>query len=270
MEKRARVIILGGQSNATGQSYISCLKQNADMKLVDEYMRGYPNVLINYAVDNYSNTSEGEFVPVTLGQGATAEQFGPEVGLASYLNRFYPQEVFYIIKSTWSGTGIAQNWQPENEQYAVLLDVMTEALATLNKQGFEVDISAFCWMQGETDAMTKEFADNYYNLQAELMQRLFSEFSNYATVENCVFVDAGISDSQAWTYGSTVNAEKIRYAAESKKRVYLDTQAAGLTYDKDEVVDYIHYDAIPCVRLGEMFGEAVARGVFGNEGEETL
>lgn len=42
-----------------------------------------------------------------------------------------------------------------------------------------------------------------------------------------------------------------------KGRFYIDTQAAGLTYDQDNE-DYAHYDAASMITLGRLFGEKFA------------
>lgn len=62
----AKVIILIGQSNATGCSLTSYLQEGVSEEKYKEFEEGYDNVLINFCLDNHSYSSDGAFVPVDL------------------------------------------------------------------------------------------------------------------------------------------------------------------------------------------------------------
>ena len=78
----AKVIILIGQSNATGCSLTSYLREGVSEEKYAEFDSGYDNVLINFCLDNGKYTSSGAFVPVDLGCAAGEGYFGPELGMA--------------------------------------------------------------------------------------------------------------------------------------------------------------------------------------------
>lgn len=253
-KKTAHVILLAGQSNASGIAWNKFLKNSVSEEKIAEYMKGYENIKICYYVDN-QNISQ-EFVPVALGQGHTEECFGPEIGIAEYLTQQYPTETFYIIKTTMSGSGLAAEWKEEDETYNRMVTGIENGFQKLKREGLSPQWFATCWMQGEGDSWALENAEKYYELESDLMSRLQERFGEYASEKGVSLIDAGISDNTEWKYHEMINAAKQKYASENPNNFYLDTQAAGLTYDQDNM-DYAHYDVAAMLQLGKMFGEKV-------------
>ncbi|MBQ4255467.1 MAG: hypothetical protein II721_05705, partial [Bacilli bacterium] len=101
--KKARVIILSGQSNCTGCSITSYLKDQVSPERFSSYENGYPNIHINLNIDNHRTSSKGEWRKTDLMCGSYEEEFGPEVGLADKLASTFPGEEFYILKFSMSG-----------------------------------------------------------------------------------------------------------------------------------------------------------------------
>lgn len=60
--QKANVILLLGQSNASGASLTEYLKKNVSNEKFQEYENGYDNVLINYCIDDQVFSSNGQFV----------------------------------------------------------------------------------------------------------------------------------------------------------------------------------------------------------------
>lgn len=253
-KEEAHVILLAGQSNASGISYIQYLKNKVSEEKFAEYSEGYENIQICYYVDNQNISTD--FVPVALGQGHTENNFGPEIGIAEYLTEQYPEEKFYIIKTTMSGSGIAAEWQETDETYNKMITGIENAFQKLEKNGLEPKWFATCWMQGEGDSWNSEHAQNYYNLESDLMNRLQTRFEKYVSEHGVSLIDAGISQNPEWKYSDLVNEAKKKYADENEGNFYIDTQAAGLTYDQDNE-DYAHYDAESMITLGRLFGEKI-------------
>lgn len=99
--QKANVILLLGQSNASGASLTEYLKKNVSNEKFQEYENGYDNVLINYCIDDRVFSSNGQFVKTNLDCGSGKGSFGLEVGLAEVLSRNY--EKTFILKYTMSG-----------------------------------------------------------------------------------------------------------------------------------------------------------------------
>ena len=249
---KAHVIILSGQSNATGQSMVSFLEKTATASDLAEYKAGYNNVLINYYVD--MGRSNNKFEPVTLGQGATREKFGPEVGIAQYLSKTYPTETFYIIKASISGAGIAKHFKEGDNEYNFLIKSIDKGFKILEDQGLTPELFAFCWMQGETDALDGISANDYYDLESDLFNRILTRYAKYASKNGVATIDAGIS--QFWSKHKIVNEHKQKYANEAQNRYFFDTQKEELTY-KLENNDPSHYDSQAMIKLGKLFGKFI-------------
>lgn len=253
-KEKAHVIILAGQSNASGMSIVETLKRLTPPDQYAHYKEGYKNVEIYYFVDRLNRSYE--FVPVTLGQGSTEEKFGPEVGIADYLSKNCPGEKFYIIKAAMGGSSISVDWQESSDIYQDMVKAMDEGFSELEKKNLEPEWFATCWMQGETDSVDEAAAKQYYTYETDLMKRLQKRYKQYVSEKGVSVIDAGISTFTGWPFREIINEAKKQYAAENPMNFYFDTDA--LTYDQDND-DYCHYDAVPMIELGQMFGERIQK-----------
>ena len=282
-EGKAHVILLGGQSNATGISLGSLLGNHYSEEQVNRFYAGYDNILIDYSAD--SNASRG-FVPVKMGQGNTKDvSFGPELGLADYLSRTYPGETFYIIKATNSGSSLFGNWGEVGDthidpngnpaasgtSYTHFINHVTTSLGRLEQMGLEPEIFAMLWMQGETDSWYLDKSEAYAENEAALINRISTQFTDYLAEGGMAFLDAAIYEgstwaSAPWTYATIVNNGKLALAAASQNHYFLDTNGRGID-PRDEhsaasaegEVDIAHYDSNDMIELGELFGEGISQ-----------
>ena len=268
-ENSAKVILLGGQSNATGSSLSSLLKNNVTDAEYEEYLNGYSNVKILYTSGStsggihYKNVSD-EFVDTKLGQGYSTGCFGPEVGLAAHLSETYPDETFYIIKYAIGGSGLQAHWNPMDETRERCLKEFKEkvdlGMTLIEEEGLDPQIVAFLWMQGESDASTLLSANKYYELQKLLVEDIRDEFAFYAPSRGIAFIDATISNSGVWASWYIVNDHKVNYALESDMNFCIDTNANGLT-TLHENNDIAHYDSTSMILLGRLFGEELSKAL---------
>lgn len=192
-----KVVLLLGQSNATGCSINAYLKENIGEERYSVYERGFENVLINYCIDDHNNSSEGEFVKVDLTCGAGDGFFGPEVGMAEVLSRAYPDEKVIILKYTMSGYSLNYHWLCNFQRgsiykaFKIFVDTYMEYLISKN---YDAKIGAVCWMQGESDT-TEYKASRYYDNQVLFVSYIREDFAKYAEDGGIYFIDAGISNS---------------------------------------------------------------------------
>ena len=260
---KAHLIIMSGQSNMVGRAQIRFLEETATPEELAEYRSGYENIQIYYHVDHANqdptNIAPG-FVPVTLGQGSTDVQFGPEVSLAEYLTRAFPGEKFYLIKCAWSGSGIANNYKPGDFVFEEILTRSQSGLNYMVEAGLEPELFAFCWMQGETDAIVQEQAEDYLRAQTDLMNRWLPLYDQIACPYGVAFIDAGISEH--WPFYQTVNEAKAQYQTQGPNRYYFDTIQAGLTTHLENN-DLSHYDSQAKIKLGRLFGQCIEAFVTG-------
>ncbi len=260
----AKVILLIGQSNATGCSVTSYLEKAVSTEQFAEYSAGYDNVLINYCIDNQRHTSSGKFVPVDLTCGSSDGFFGPEVGMAEQLSRAYPDEKIFILKYTMSGYSLNFHWLYHRERayiYNAFKPFVDTYMDYLISKGYDATIDAVCWMQGESDT-TEYKAERYYDNLVSFVSYIREDFADYANDEGIYFIDAGISSSPyCMPAYEAVNEAKESFSLTSDMNIYFSTIDKGLTtlYEPVEEPDLGHYDAYSELLLGRMFAEKIIK-----------
>lgn len=275
--RKANVIILAGQSNAVGVGFTKYLPEHFDRETIDLFYHGFDNFPIWYV--SHDIRSDG-FVKTRVNcTEASKDTLGPEVGIAKRLSEVYPDETFYIIKCAFGATSMHFSWRapssgvPYREElvaqpaqalidpaaqfsgwcYNACFKLLRESFQAMRTAGLEPCVKAFCWMQGEGDALpeyVKDYLDRYDALLSDLRSAFAPEF------EGCTFIDAGIS--QVWENYEEMNAKKAAYA-EAHGYKFIDTVGAGLTTLSEpyEEPDIYHYDLCSTIRLGELFAEAM-------------
>lgn len=274
---KAKIIVLAGQSNAVGVGYVKYLSRHFSEAKVNQFKQGYDKILMNY----YSHDMKSEgFVKTTINCAEKSKDtFGPEVGIADYLSEKYPDEKIFIVKCAVGGTNIFHDWlspsnkgeyneaafgfgNTEGENYRKagwhfneLMKILDESISILENQGYDPEICAFCWMQGESDAFETYTVEKYGERYENMLKDLNEKFGKY--MENCVYIDAGISE--VWQYYKEINAFKEKHAKETPNSFYIDTIAEGLVTSKEpeEEVDIAHYDSDCTIKLGYLFAEKI-------------
>ena len=270
---KAHVILMGGQSNASGWSLRDYLAARIPAEQIAVYDNGFENVLIEYNCD--SNVSDA-FVPVKMGQGLNdgigTVRFGPEIGIAEYLTHNYPDEVFYIIKSSRSSSGLADvngvfpNWLDGGTVLDDFKSAVNTALERMKAAGLDPEIFAMVWMQGETDAATLDAAKNYANREAELLGRIYESFGSYMAPGGMAFLDAAIYEAPQFVHASDLNRSKYEFAQASKNHYFVDIRDHGLDtiheatcLNTPEAIDTNHFDSDDMLTLGRLFGETLGQ-----------
>ena len=258
---KTKVILLIGQSNATGCSITEYLKEGVSEEEYSLYENGFPSVLINYCLDDHNASSGGDFVPVDLTCGAGNGFFGPEVGMAEVLSEAYPDETVIILKYTMSGYSLHYHWLSAGERgsiYQAFLQFIETYMAVLIEKNYDPEIGAICWMQGESD--TTDFkASRYYDNQTAFVSYLREDLAKYAEDE-IYFIDAGISNSPYCEPAyPEINEAKKKFSEQSPHNLYFSTIDMGFTVSGEPVgdPDWGHYDALSELALGRTFGELV-------------
>lgn len=264
--KKATVILLGGQSNASGCSSDEYLQKKVSAEQYATYEDGYNNVYINYYASG-ANESKG-FVKCSTRQGEAGGFFGPELGLAEKLNEMYPDELFFIIKCAWGGTELYTQWiSPSSSgktgpMYKQFVKYVETSMKYLISKNYDVRIEGMCWMQGESDSFFVETATDYKEHLSNLIQDIRKKFSHYAADDGIAFIDAYIADNPVyWVYCDIVNQKKQEVADSSPMNVVIDTVAHGLTCSEEpeETPDLAHYDSLSELKLGYLFAEQLTK-----------
>ena len=257
-----KVILLLGQSNATGCSLTSYLQQGVSEEKYAEFAAGYENVQINLCLDDHKYTTGGGFIPTGLNCGAGEGYFGPELGMAEVLSAEYPEEQIFILKYTMSGYSLHHHWLCAGQRgsiYEACMGFVQTYLAYLASKNYDVQVSAICWMQGESD--TTDFkASHYLANQTAFAAYLREDLKAYEAEGGIYFIDAGISSSPYCLPAyPAINEAKKRFAALSPLNFYFSTIDAGLTTlnEPEGNPDLGHYDALCELELGRIFGRGI-------------
>ncbi len=279
--KKAKIIILAGQSNAVGVGHVKYLSKHFKDEKVKEWLDGYPNIKINYFSHDKKS---GGFVNTTVGCTEVSKYtVGPELGIADALDEKYPGEEFYIVKCAFGGTSLYRDWLPPAcdgydagsyaDQYEhmirsleagmpiraswcynELIKITDESVKALEAEGLAPRIISFCWMQGEADGCDPAHTAAYAGRYDAMINGFKNAFPVYTV--NCVFADAGISG--VWPLYRELNEEKRKYAETHGNCVYIDTIEAKLrTENEPEEPDIYHYDSDCVIKLGHLFADTV-------------
>lgn len=263
--KKARVILLGGQSNASGCSRDEYLQKHVSEEKYARYKDGFNNVYINYLS---GPKMSGEFVKCATLQGEMDGCFGPELGIADKLNEMYPDETFFIIKCAWGGSNLFRQWlSPSSfgktgDLYSKFVGFVESSLKYLESKNYDVEIEAMCWMQGESDAVYIADAKAYERNLNNLIKDIRKRFENYASADGIAFVDAYIADNPTyWVHFDKINEAKQAVADSSPMNAVIDTVSHGLTCSEEPEgePDMAHYDSMSGLKLGHLFAEEAAK-----------
>lgn len=260
--KPVKVILLLGQSNATGCSLTAYLQKGVSPEAYAAYEAGFSNVLMAFSMDDQKYSSQGEFVTAGLGGGAGEGYFGPELGMAQVLSAAYPQETVVILKFTMSGYSLHHHWLCDRRRGSIYEACMTFTRAYMDyllEKNYDARIGAICWMQGESDT-TDYKASLYYENQVALVSYFRQDLAAYAEEGGIYFIDAGISDSPYCLPAyPAINEAKARFGDLSPMNYYFPTIEAGLTtlHEPEGEPDLGHYDALSELELGRLFGRYI-------------
>lgn len=259
--KSARVILLLGQSNATGCSLNDYLEKNVPAEDFARYSSGFDSVLINFCLDDHKYSSHGEFVPVDLTVSAEG-CFGPELGMAQKFAEAYPEETVFILKYSMSGYSLHHHWLcggARGSIYEAALAFIQTQMSALAEHGYDARIEAVCWMQGESD--TTDFkASKYLENQTAFASYLREDLAAYAHRDGILFIDAGISNSPYCEPAyPEINDAKLAFSHLSPLNFYFSTIDAGYTVhlEPEGDPDWGHYDSLSMLALGHTFAEYV-------------
>ncbi|MBN1511100.1 MAG: hypothetical protein JXB13_03725 [Phycisphaerae bacterium] len=184
---RARVFLLAGQSNMRGHG--------SNSELLPPYAEAQTNVAL------WNRTVWIDLAP---GFGRTTNEFGPEVSFGYTVKRALPPDRIFLVKYAIGGTALYNDWAPpDGRQYTVFTNIAHAALANLDANGVDYEISAMLWLQGESDAHEGQGAAYEANLR-----HFISEMRSFFKVPDLPFYIARVRTY----YGTAEQSGLVRTA----------------------------------------------------------
>jgi hypothetical protein len=238
-----KIIIMAGQSNMVGNGGNTLLPANLQATQT--------NVKI-YCNGTFDNSVLNQWLNVMPGMGSWVQgkspspAFGSEVSFAKGISGDYPNDNFAIIKCAYSGTEMATRWRPPSsggtvgDLYSNLISTVNTAINNLGP-GYTYEIAGMCWMQGESDAMNNNYANEYQSNLTNFIKDVRSAFQ----VPNMPFVLAKIGTSTTeMPFNAIVRQAQTNVAVAGSYMGIFDTQAyptGGLHYYSDGYIS-LGYD----------------------------
>ncbi len=207
-QKTLDLFILAGQSNAQGWMGDAAYYPEEGKELDD-------SILFNWTfVDN--ENSGGEWISMQPQKGRFPNgHFGPEVSFARELKKAgYKPAIF---KYTKGATGLARDWKAPGEGgiYDSMVTDLKTAMHELGKQGFEVELRGFIWIQGESDAGDEEAAKNYY----DNLKQLINDLRNNVLHKHELKIILGVDEQHPFVKERPVVVEAQRRLAEEDSTI---------------------------------------------------
>ncbi|MEO0726265.1 MAG: sialate O-acetylesterase [Bacteroidota bacterium] len=193
---KMRVFVLAGQSNMQGFGTIDDGENSPGtlVNIMENDVNGDWSELgsvddwtvLDGASLYFANGNETVRSKVTVGQGANANLFGPELMFAHQLDRYYDDPVL-IIKTAWGGKNLAEDFRPPSaggttgEFYNTMIQTVQDVTQNLGTEFpdigvTEYEISGFAWFQGwndgAEDSFLAEYESNLHHLVADIRNDL--------------------------------------------------------------------------------------------------
>lgn len=266
-QAKARVFLLGGQSNMAGHG-------DGD-KLVGplaSYQGPQKNVKIWHSYQDLRGPgSSNAWIPLAPGFGdfyahrtnprwADREpSFGPEVSFGRAMAQAFPKDDIYLIKHAWGASSLGGGWSPvagkksgvmtggkgtPGLQYNLFTRAVKAALANLDKANIDYEIAGMLWMQGETDAQSK-YGGRDKDYDKNLAAFIADMRMNYG--KDLPFVIGRINNHGQWNGTNTRTAQQV--VAEKTEGVYW--------FDTDDIQrsGNGHYTTAGQIELGRRFAK---------------
>ena len=220
------IVIIAGQSQAVGRANNNELPNDITnyqykrtfiwTNTFDSTQLGWPNFII----PDYNQINGWEIFDVEKNQSFNQEpgQHGIEPYLSYSFEKKFPNDTLYLVKFAYGGISLNNNpnfldWSPtsKNEMYYYFANsylkpsIFSRPLAKLD---------FIYWAQGETDAQTKNFANNYYSNLTDYFAQLYIDIPELLNTPK-VILQCKNYDSINAPYTNIIRQAEQKYCKES-------------------------------------------------------
>ncbi|MCA8992368.1 MAG: hypothetical protein KDA88_10335 [Planctomycetaceae bacterium] len=179
--------------------------------------------------------------------------FGPEFGFIRTLRKSAPDANLAVIKSSFSGTSLINDWDPTSQDakgacYRALIEEVSTAVKQAEAQGYACRIRAMIWVQGESDARV-DVTETYQSAILEMLASIREELDATELV-GLLGVNTRFLAVDDITPGmQAVIAAQEGAAEQSEHCLYVDLDGASLA-------NKVHFDAAGTLEIGRRYAVA--------------
>lgn len=210
------LFVLAGQSNMQGW------QGNAEMYPADP--QGIDkNVKFYWVTPGHSSSRRKWTFLQPQGGRFPKGHFGPEVSFARLISANGSN--LAIFKCSLGSTSLAVHWKTpgENGLYDQMITELRKSIQLLREQGDKISFKGFIWIQGESDAQYKTFAEEY----GHRLKLLIDDFRKNIAKNPRLPVILGVDEQHLWIkkYPQVLEAHK-KLATEGENIIF--TSMIGL------------------------------------------
>jgi acetyltransferase-like isoleucine patch superfamily enzyme len=236
--------VFAGQSNAVGVDTLD--------ELTSDQRAAQPNV--RFYGPNENGNTWGALTPsadspnLRDGLNRTGGSFGPEISTGKTISNALGGALVAEVKLAVSATALFDRWNPDGgDLYASMVARVNQSIADLQIQlGQTGYVAGFFWMQGESDALSDEFRDDYAANLRNLIAAVRHDLNN----PNLPFVFGQIINFDPANQTSTVVRAHQQAVADDDTV----TNTAFILTDDLGHHDFIHFNGQGIYTMGERFG----------------
>jgi acetyltransferase-like isoleucine patch superfamily enzyme len=227
------VFVFAGQSNAVGVNNIS--------ELTPAQLATQPNVL--YYGPNETGNTWSALTPFSNSPNVDGS-FGAEISTGLTISNALGGALVAEVKYARGATNLYDQWNPADvgNLYDNLVARVKQSLLDLQALGHTGYVAGFFWMQGESDAMSDDFRDDYATNLTNLIASVRADFGN----PKLPFVFGQIIDFD--------HPDSTAVRAQQQAVADVVANTAFILTDDLPHNDFIHFSGQGIYTLGERFG----------------
>ncbi len=201
-----RVFVFAGQSNMDGAD-----AHAREIDAIPTFVgAGQPQPKVRYwymVGPTAPENGSGGWVP--LAPTKNRQLVGPEITFARKVTTEISAPIA-IIKSSWGGTTLAHDWNPDEPSdkrlYERTLTMVRTALAELDRQKIRYRLEGFVWHQGENDMLNRDLMTGY----GERLTAFIARFRTDLGAPELPWFVGEISDKGIWGLDHRRNMQVVR------------------------------------------------------------
>jgi hypothetical protein len=253
-----RVFIFAGQSNMVGSD-----SSAKDVKDFPPYVGcgvDQPNIKYSYAIGRKNMMRSNGWTTLKPVRNVV----GSELSFGQKVSEEIKAPIA-IIKCASGGTGLANDWNPDNPSgfklYPIAMKLVKDSLKALDDKNIKYRVEGFMWHQGENDMFVAEYKANY----AKNLKNFIAKWRKDLDLPELRFYIGELCTKTVWGMDNRSNMYAISLA---QKKVcqeddlveYIPTNHVSVRTKSNNGLHY-HYGTLGQLEHGDNYATAYLRNI---------